>query len=80
MLVVNGMIKSVPTVFVGLNVADVRRVFDRQPIAIPTAIDFPAPRIECQIILLGGETDDDLHEQIVQLGSTIFEADEDSRN
>ena len=80
MLVVNGMIKNVPTLFVGLNSADMRKLLNRQPLAIPTHIEVPEGRTDFQILLFGGETDDSLREQVPQLGATIYSTDERSPN
>lgn len=80
MVVVNGMIKNVPTLFVGLNAADMRQMLNRQPLAIPTHIEVPEARTDFQILLFGGETDDALQEQLPQLGATIYNADEERAN
>ncbi len=80
MRVVNGIIKNVPTLFVGLTSADMRKLLNRQPMTIPTHIEVPEARTDFQILLFGGETDDSLNEHIEQLGATIYNADEGSRN
>ena len=80
MLVVNGIIKNVPTLLVGLNSDDMRKLLNRQPLAFPTHIEIPEERTDFQILLFGGETDDSLREQVPQLGATIYNADEEHRN
>jgi len=80
MVVVNGVIKNVATLFVGLNSTDMRQLLNRQPLAIPTHIEVPEDRTDFQILLFGGETDDSLREQVPQLGATIYNADEGSLN
>lgn len=80
MRVVNGMIKNMPTLFVGLTSVDMRQLLNRQPLTIPTHIEVPEERTDFQILLFGGETEDSLDEQVQQLGATIYNADEESRN
>lgn len=80
MRVVSGVIKGVPTVFVGLNTKDMRTMMNRTPIMIPVATQLPEPGVDFQLLLVGGETDESLDEQIVQLGHTIFDPDERTKN
>ncbi len=80
MRIVNGMIKNVATLFVGLTSADMRQLLNRQPMTIPTHIEVPEERTDFQILLFGGETEESLNEQVEQLGATIYNADEGRRN
>ncbi len=76
MIVVNGMVKDVATLFVGFSSVDMRRLLNREPITIPACIEVPEDQTQFQIVFFGGETDESLREQVPQLGAAIFNVDE----
>ena len=80
MLVVNGILKQVPTLFVGLNAADMRQLMNRQPIMMPTHIEIPEPRVNFQILMFGAETEEGLREHLAQLGNTVYVSEEEKPN
>ncbi len=80
MLLCNGMIKDVPTMFLGLTSVDMRQLLNRQPIMIPTQIEMPESCVEFQVLILGAETDVELREQFDQLTDAVYHSDEEHPN